>query len=190
MTREQFLTRIYGLKPNDEAGMASLAHDVVQDARESVRAAVELWQGSDRPLSVKAASLLGLIEDLAIAPLTEGPEPPSVEQSIWLLYTVTTAELGLRGKIVRIINRSLDDRRKASVPKGAGPIEAMPPLPRVCDEGYLQMRRLLNPAESQEQYHANANAFFALPEAQKDAEIRKARASPTWTQLVRTARER
>ena len=62
-------------------------------------------------------------------------------------------------------------------------MEEAPAARRVCDEAYLQLRRLLNPRESVERYHLNASAFLQLSTEEKENEIRKARKSRMFSEL-------
>jgi len=186
MTREQFLDRFYRLSDADQVGITALAKQVMDDAREAARAAVEAWLTANNPgQEQKAASILSALEELAFVPLTEKGDPPDPQRRVWFLRMAGSSYLEPRAKIIAAINRMLDDKRKPPTRPGAGPpLEENPPIPRVCDEAYLAHRQLLNFAESREQYYQNAHAFLALPEDQKDAEIQNLKKSNTWKRLA------
>jgi hypothetical protein len=186
MTREQFLEQFARLPATDEMGLAALAKQVVDDAREAVRAAVELW-ATNPAQAQKAASLLVAVDELAFVPLTERGDPADARQRVWLLRTSGKCQQEFRGKLVGMINRMLDDRRVPPArPMPGPPLEERPSLPRVCDEAYLAHRRLLNYTEDSQQFAAEESAFLALPEAKRDEEILHLRRSNTWSKLSAT----
>jgi hypothetical protein len=78
----------------------------------------------------------------------------------------------------------MEDRRQAPPQQADAAMEEQPPPIRVCDEAYLQLRRLLNIEEGDPQYFLNARAFLNLGNAEKDAEIHRARKSRGWSRLV------
>jgi hypothetical protein len=183
MTREQFLERLVRLSATDEPGLSQLAKQVLDDAREAVRAAVDLWSGNPAQ-SQKAAALLLELEELAFVPLTERPDPADARQRVWLLRTANKSHLEFRSKLIAMINRMMDDRRKpAPRPMPGPPLEEGGSIPRVCDEAYLAHRRLLNFAETPDEYYLNERAFLDLPEAKRDEEIRNLRKTNSWSRL-------
>jgi hypothetical protein len=185
MTREQFLEQFSRLSAHDPMGVTALAKQVMDDARQAVRTAVEVWLGANPGQAQKAAALLAELEELTFVPLTERGDPMEAERRVWLLRTAGNSQLGMRAKYIALINRMFDDRRQPVAPRIPGPpMEENPPMPRVCDEAYLAHRQLLNFAESREQYYANERAFLALPEAKRDEEIRNLRKSNTWSRLT------
>lgn len=185
MTREQFLERFSRLSASDSVGLTALARQVTDDAREPLRTAVDVWTRGDPGQAQKAASILAEVDELAFVPLTERGDPTDAAHRVWLLRMAGMSQMDLRAKFIALINRMLDDRRlPPAKPIPGPPREENPPMPRVCDEAYLAHRQLLNFAESREQYYLNAREFLALPEAQRDEEIRNLRRTNTWTRLT------
>lgn len=184
MTRHNFLERLSKLSPEDSAGLTALAQDVVREAREAVDTAVQAWQQGDEATSRKAMLVLAEVEDLALVPLIDAGPARTVEQVMWSERTVGAGLAELQRRALRWIDNLLMDKRRAPVRKSVPPLEEQPPPVRVCDEAYLQMRRLLNVEEGKEKYFTNARAFLFLSDAQKDAEIQKARHSRAWTQFT------
>jgi hypothetical protein len=178
MTREQFLGTFTKLAPTDEAGLNALARQMLDDARDSVRATVELW-ATNPAQSQKAQTILTALEELAFVPLTERGDPADARQRVWLLRTADHSHLEF--------NRMLDDRRRPAPRPMSGPkLEEGGAIPRVCDEAYLAHRRLLNFAETSDQFASSENAFLAMPEAKRDEEIKHLRQSNTWRALSAT----
>jgi len=187
MTREDFLEKFGQLALTDELGASALAREVVDDARAPVRAAVEQWV-TNPAQAAKARTVLGELEELAFVPLTERGDPADPRQRVWLLRTAGRSHSEFRAKLVAMITRMLEDRRRPA-PRPSSetkPEESTAPsaIPRVCDEAYLAHRQLLNFAESTEDYAATENAFLALPEAKRDEEIQRLKQSRTWRNLV------
>jgi hypothetical protein len=185
MTREQFLERFLRLPNTDQVGITALAKQVMDDAREAVRAAVELWSGVNPNHEQKAASILSELDELAFVPLTEHGDPPDPRHRVWFLRLAGNSYMQPRAKLIAVINRMLDDRRIPPVQPMAGPpLEENPPPLRVCDEAYLVHRQLLNFSESREQFYQNAHQFQSLSESEKDAEIQNLKKSNTWKRLT------
>ena len=186
MTREQFLGTFTPLAPNDEGGLNALARQMLDDARDSVRAAVELW-ATNSAQAQKAQTILTALEELAFVPLTERGDPADARQRVWLLRTADHSHMEFRAKLIAMINRMLDDRRRPAPRPMPGPkLEEGGTIPRVCDEAYLAHRRLLNFAETPDQFTASENAFLGMPEAKRDEEIKHLRQSNTWRALSTT----
>jgi len=103
---------------------------------------------------------------------------------VWALRTEGLQLAEMLRKIVKYFAAHLSDTRKVPASRGAGPTEEQPPVVRICDEAYLQLRRLVNLEESMDQYLLNSRAFLNLPEARKDEEIRKSRQSRAFTRFT------
>jgi hypothetical protein len=184
MTPEQLVEELRQLKPEDEPGLRDLARRVQDDARAPLRSVVRAWLTGEAQLSSNALLLLDELEELPIVPLLETPETASVERRVWVLRSVVAYEQELRDRMAAEIEGLMDDTTPVPVPQFPGPEPEEKPQPRrVCDEAYLQMRLLLNADPDPETHYLNADAFLDLPEAQRDAEIQKARTSRTWTQF-------
>ncbi len=157
----------------DEA--LALAAAILADAWKGARAAVEVWRGPEAKAAHNALVVLSQLGELAVAPLIEASSPRTGRERIWLLRTIAEAGIGLRAKIIARVEAALDDRELVHPPKPVGPCEEPPRPHRVCDEAYVQLRRLVGPAESEEDAVIQAWLFLKLDEAAKDAEIAKAR---------------
>lgn len=180
---QDLLLRLNAIDPTQEAQISGLAKEVENSARQPVREAVEVWKlGGDR--GAKAIELLSRLDELSIVPLLEAPGPLPPEQQVWALRTVTANLILFHNRAAQMVEGLLDDRRPVPMPPSRRPIEEPPPPRRICDEAYLAMRRLLNPAENREQYTLNADAFRHLTEAERDAEIQKARGMGVWTEWI------
>lgn len=183
MTGDEIAAELRRLDFRDQAGIDRLARLVVDQTRTSLRSVVTLASGPDQALAQKARSLLSNVDDLAIVPLLEGPEPSDPFARVWQMNTVMSAQLELRDRVVAKLDSMLTD--KTSIPwQTIEPIEGVPQPSRVCDEAYLMVRRLLNTKEGKMQFLHESEAFLSLSDKAKDAEILKAKKSRAWTNLV------
>ena len=180
MTGDEFYTHLVQLGPNDDEGLTALTQKVLEDSRDAPNTAARLWKEGGR-FAPQARQVLGELEDVALVPVISQGDPAAVQEVVWALRTMGAQTAELERKIVKYIDAHLGDARKMPVRTDLGPMEEKPPVVRVCDEAYLQMRRLLNVEESTQQYLANSRAFLNLPEDQKNEEIHKAKESRAWT---------
>lgn len=186
MTQDQFNARIRPLNDKMLRELTALTGDIRKEANEPIHAAVSLALGRDPKRAPMAKYVLADLGELAVAELLEAPtdmSPPF--EKAWLCQTVVNAELQLRAAIARHLDKMLEI--KAVVPPvdaGMSMEEILPPT-RVCDDAYLQMRRLSNMSESAADNSLAERAFLNYPDARKDATIHQARQDKTWTQLLR-----
>ncbi len=185
MNRKELMDKLGQIDPTKDSEMNLLAEQVLRDARETSRSAVNVWLDlTNFEMSNRASDLLGLIEDVAVVPLMEVPSPPGSMQRVWMLQTLVAAELELRQKIVKKLDELMDDKNTVPIPFYVGSLEE-PPVPRrVCDEAYVLMRQMMNLSENREQYYLNVDNFLNLSEKEKDGEIDKTRKSRTWTRWI------
>src|SRR5258708_17091675 len=183
MTGDELTGELRRLDPNNRMNLDHLARAVIEQSRSPIRAVLDLAGSSDQALSKKARSLLSNVDDLAIVPLLDAPEPSDPFVRIWQLNTVMSAQLELRDKVVAKLDSMLAD--KTPIPwRTIKHAEVAPRSSRVCDEAYLMMRRLLNTTEGKNQFVYDRKAFLALSEKERDTEILKSKKSRTWTNLV------
>lgn len=170
--------------PADARAERELAERISQNAREEVRAVVELTVDPDARVSQHARSLVFELEDLAIVPLLEAAPGLAADPRVQAVTTAADAELALRARLIAAIDAMLDDRTPLAPPSTRAAVEVPPPERRVCDAGYLLMRRVVHFGEDELERVVAADAFLDLPEAQRDAAIAEARRTGTWQRLV------
>ncbi|HVN07116.1 MAG TPA: hypothetical protein VMT86_22010 [Bryobacteraceae bacterium] len=174
--------RLAQIAPGDDQGLDALAQEAIEDARAAPDIAVKLWKEAG-PYAPQAKLVLSRLEDVSLVPLSAKGDPAAAAEVVWAMRTEGLHLAELARKIVKYFEAHLADTRKMPARSDLGPVEEKPPAVRVCDEAYLQMRRLLNLEESTDQYLQNSRTFLSLPEAQKDDEIQKARKSRAWTRF-------
>jgi len=179
MTEDELIESLRNLDPDNRPAMDAFVKKVVRESRAPARIAVANLSASDPKVAAAAVALTVYLKDIAIVPLLEAPEPAAADDRVSRIETVVDAQVELREKITARLTKMLDD--KAPVPINTDRrAEVAPPPRRVCDDAYVLLRRLLNPAEGEEEQLFTAKAFLLLPDDRKDAEILKAR-SGIWT---------
>ena len=127
-----------------------------------------------------ASELLNELGDIAIIPLLEaGPDLIEIQRANLILMT-GNAQIEVRKKIVTSIVPLLEDKEKIPYEISLDNVEEEPPIRRVCDEAYLQLRRLLNTTESEESYLINKSIYLHLDFNERDKEIADTKASGKW----------
>jgi len=184
MTRAEFLERLSNLNAEDTTGLTELALDLIREEREIPEAAVKMFKQGNPDTSKKAMVTLGEIEEFGIIPLLDLTADLPPVRALWALRTEGASLVHLQRQVVRSFDKAMEDRRQAPPQQADAAMEEQPPPIRVCDEAYLQLRRLLNIEEGDPQYFLNARAFLNLGNAEKDAEIHRARKSRGWSRLV------
>jgi len=182
MTSEEVVAALRSADASQDDVLDKLSRKLTEQAREPVRAVVELASEGDPKTFSKAAQVLSGIGDLAVVPLLEGPDPKAVPVKLWTIRTALTAHLEERHKIVARLDAMLADKTVIHW-STVGPTERAPQPSRVCDEAYLLMRKLLNVGEGRTASVNERSAFLGLSDQAKDAEIAKAKHSRVWTTL-------
>ena len=182
MTADEVVAALRNAGATQDEALDDLSRKLTEQCREPIQAVVKLASEGDPNTFGKAAQVLSNLGDLAVVPLLEGPEPKEAPVRLWSARTVLAAVLEDRHKLVARLDAMLADKTEIQWSK-VGPVEGSPRPSRVCDEAYLMMRRLLNVAEGRTAYLHERNAFLALSDAAKDAEISKAQHSRAWTNL-------
>lgn len=184
MNAQELTSRLRGADPQEPSELYELARELSKEGHEPARVAIQLWLGPDSALSAKARTLLDALEDLALVPLSKvRTEQPPVLELLWWMQNVTSVEVGLRRQIGRQLRGLLEN--KAPIPKRPRlePVEETDPARRVCDEAYLHLRQLVHLDETQEDYLQNRRTFLHLPDALKDAEIKKVQQGKQWAAI-------
>jgi len=185
MDREQqFIIALRDLENKQQPEQDAFAAREVAEARLTGRVAARLWAKGEPVVAQQAFSFLLDIEELAIAPVLEGPlrdEPTAVSQAMALL---TTEEVKLRARIVKQVDKWLDDKRPVPQKPSPLPREGQVHERRVCDEAYIAMRRLVHFGEGELRLLVDRDRFYELSEAKRDSAIKAARATNSWRVVV------
>ena len=167
------------LGPNDDKGFTALARSIAAKSDGDVRELIAVLHGKNEAEARKAAAVLLELRQLAFAALADSVKKDDPSQAVWDAQVLGDILLDSRGRLIAVLDAMFEDKRDHPMPEFKGLEEKHPPR-RVCDEAYLLERRLLFSNEAEDQAHANARAFLALPPAERDKEIAKARATRTF----------
>jgi hypothetical protein len=184
MDQREFITRLRRIDPENGGQIVRLAHELRHAAQDPIEAAAAEWKGTDPTMSRKARRFLSEMNELAIGPLADSPAPATPSQRVWLAQTVVAADLELRGRVAGRLFYLLDDRTQLPLAPRPPDIEGQPIPRRVCDEVYIELRRLLNSSEAESAYYESVDRFLMLTNAERDAAIADARRTPpVWTRF-------
>lgn len=176
--------RLQQLNTDREAEVTGFARSLAQTSRQAAQELVRLWASGSAEQSKKAVEVLSRMEETSVAPLIGHAGPAAPAQDVWMIRTAVQNEIDLRLKVVRRIDRLLEDRRGVPRPAPSRPVESVPPTRRVCDDAYLLVDHLLDPSISAVARAGKADQFLAMTDQQRDAEIHQLRASRTWKRLL------
>lgn len=181
MTRDELIENIKELDVEDTEAIDVLAEQISLESRQLTRNLVESWNEGPEPISIKAGALYARLDELSISPLL-GITYLSNEKIAVRAMSLVDAQLTARHKIVAHLVSLLDDERVLDVPdpSTSRPVEEHPPEQRIRDVAYLELRRLLHYAESEDAFVENAAIYLDLDFEDRDEEIELARASENW----------
>ena len=165
-------------------------HDAIrrlEDAARSVpREAVKLWVAGVEPRATAAFVVVDGLADLSIVPLAEAELPKDPASIPRYMAMLTEPEAALRRRVAQRLEQLLDDHRPVPARRRAGPAsEEREPALRVCDHAYLAIRSLANVLSADDETEAGSrHVFTGLPEAARDAEIRRAHTTGDWRHRI------
>jgi hypothetical protein len=178
------IRELRALDVDDPHALDRLVERIRAESLKAPKEAVSLWLTGDESDSERASDMISELEELVLTPLLHVCGESEPIQQIHIMAMAVDIQLALREKMVVRLDRLLDDRTPLPEPELPESIEEEPFQVRVCDEAYLLMRKLLKFSENEVNYELNSDEFMDLSEEEKDAEIRKARTSETWTSWV------
>jgi hypothetical protein len=170
--------RLYNTGEIDD--LEKLGNEIIKRSRKEVEDIIRIWVEDEEGLMEDASELLNELGDIAIIPLLEaGPDLIEIQRANLILMT-GNAQIEVRKKIVTSIVPLLEDKEKIPYEISLDNVEEEPPIRRVCDEAYLQLRRLLNTTESEKSYLINKSIYLHLDFNERDKEIADTKASGKW----------
>jgi hypothetical protein len=174
---------------NSDEAQEALAAELLEQAREPGNALVAFWQGSNPDLSEDAFAVLTELSESGIEPLLARESELEADDRVQALRLATEAEIALRQRILAVLDRMLDDRRPLTARPELSPMESAEPSMRVCDEAYIQIRKLVHFGEDELYAIVDADAYLDLPDEGRNEVIEKARRTETWNRLDLEASE-
>ena len=178
------IRELRALDMDDPNALDRLVERIRTESLKTPKEVVSLWLTGEESDSERASDMISELEELVLTPLFHVWEKSEPLQQIHIMAMALDIQLTLREKMVARLDRLLDDRTHLPESELPESIEEEPFQVRICDEAYLLMRRLLKFSENEVNYELNSEEFLNLSDEEKDAEIRKARTSKTWTSWV------
>jgi len=177
---EQFIDQLSDLAGQPQSVQDAFAAKHKSDARFAGQAAVRAWASRDEKLAEQAFAFLVDVDELSIQPLLEGPLPDSAMNNAMAMRLLVSRESQLRKRLVERLELWLDDKRPVPQPRLPRGIEEQTPEHRVCDEAYVAMRRVVHFSDDEVRQLVDENRLYHLPDALRDEQIHKARATRSW----------
>ena len=172
------------IKLTDNKKMDSLSKDISEESRKDAVELVKILHSDKEEESQKAAMVLMSIGDLAFNPLLESLDTKNEDNFVWETDVLVSVILNNRNKMTSVLNSMLLDKRKLNDPEPQALMEEQPVPRRVCDEGYLMLRRLTAFKETEEELMINEKLFLNMTDDQKDKEIERIKSSKEWISLI------
>jgi len=185
MIKQEIAYKLRNLDFDRAEDFDALAEAISIRSREEVNLIVEFWLMNDENLSDKSATLLAYLGDVAIVPLLDAGLAPIATQRAQSIIMLGNAQINVRKRIATQLVKLFDDKEIIPETVTISPrIEGGHPVRRVCDEAYLQLRRLLNTMESEDVYLQNASIYLELSFEERDEEIANVRLSGLWARWM------
>ncbi|HQJ46253.1 MAG TPA: hypothetical protein PK195_06400, partial [Ignavibacteriaceae bacterium] len=159
------------IKLTDNKKMDSLSKDISEESRKDAVELVKILHSGKEEEAQKAAMVLLSIGDLAFNPLLESLDTKNADNFVWEADVLISVYLNNRNKITSVLNSMLLDKRKLNDSEPQALMEEQPVPRRICDEGYLMLRRLTAFKETEEDLMINEKIFLNMTDDQKDKEI-------------------
>lgn len=180
MTREAFEQQLAQLNAQDERGITSLVADYLKDVDEGLTGLVRLAEAGE-PVGPKARAILDRLGETIAKPLSREIESKEAPET-WMLFSLAKAVTAAEEVVTARLKAALSDARRIEPPSTPDIEEQEPPF-RVCDEAYLALRRIAT-SESSLHLTLESRRFLALPDEQKNDEIRNYIKTGTFTRFA------
>jgi hypothetical protein len=177
---EQFIDALKGLEGVQQPVQDAFVEQQKSKARLAGRAAVRAWVTGDEKLAEQAFSFLVDLDELSIQPLLEGPLPDNPMNIAMAMRVLVARESTIRKRVVERLEQWLDDKRLVPQPRLPPGTEEQVGEHRVCDEAYVAMRRVVHFSDDDVKQLVDENVLYNLPDALRDEQILKARATRSW----------
>ncbi|MDT3697565.1 MAG: hypothetical protein ROY99_14370 [Ignavibacterium sp.] len=172
------------IKLQDNKKIDTLSKVISEESRKDAVELVKILHSDKEEEAQKAAMVLLSIGDLAFTPLMESLDTKNADNFVWETDVLVSVILNNRNKITSVINSMLLDKRKLDDTEPQALMEELPIPRRVCDEGYLMLRRLTAFKETEEDLMMNERLFLNMTDDQKDKEIERIKSSKEWISLI------
>jgi hypothetical protein len=171
-----------------EGEAENAAAELLAEARQDPRAVVEFCLSSNQALAAAAQNLLLNLEETIIVPAIEA-KPVIPDDRVWLAQAAVEAELSLRKRLAEHLKSLLDDGTLLPPRQKGRHVEQSEPPVRVCDQAYLELRRLLNLEESRRSQILEADRYLELTFEERNPHIQRLKTTQQWSNLLEEGEE-
>ena len=180
MNTKEIIEKLQSLDADNISSFDDLANEIIHRAREETKRIVRIWIEDEEELMEEASVLLSKLGTVALFPLIDAGFAPMEIQRAHQMDMIVKAQIETRERIVSFLVPLLEDQEKIVEDTPESVMEGDPPIKRVCDEAYIQLRKLLNTTETEDSYLLNESIYLQLDFEERDEEIMAAKISGTW----------
>lgn len=181
----EFLRGLMNIPAGDDEKLERVGRALLAESRENGQRAVALWRSAGAEVADRMRGVLVEMAEQTILPLLKAVPMQEPRDTVWLLRRATEQFLDLRTAVRDRLIGLLDDHTLVPLAPRRGPSEVDPPPVRICDEAYLQLRRILNLGESVEDKVVNSDVFLSqLDFAERSIEIERFKKSGEFRNFV------
>jgi hypothetical protein len=176
------------------AELAPLGTTFQEAARVAPAAVLDLYLGTDAFAAARAKEVLSNLDGVAVVPILESNhEVPNADVRAWLARQAVTSTQALRKKVVRYLERMLDDEAPIWIPRHRALVsDLLYRESRVRDLAYLLLQDVQHPElrimdEFEARGGTHHDIFLGADPDFRDAEIARARATGDWGRKITRA---
>jgi hypothetical protein len=160
-----------------------ISSEVAANSKKDINELLRILHSGNKEEAAKASYILLSVEDLPQTPLLDNLNQGDPSDYAWEIETSVTMHLNCRNKVLKIINSMLLDKRIIEGPQLYGNPEEKPPVMRLCDKGYILLRRITSVKEDRESLVQNERIFLQEEFNFRDKEIERIKSSDEWISL-------
>jgi len=180
---QSLIDTLRAIPKDDFDRLETLADSIRIRGYDEARTVTSLAMGSDPVLAQKALLVLINLGELAMVPQADSLEARNADAYAKGFTRLTDWHLGAKGRIAAILVKALDDKRPLPPPQLVGAVEGRVRLKRVCDQAYIQLRKLLATEENDTEISLQEKFLLDLPEEKRDFEISKFKQGKSFSNL-------
>ena len=169
--QDRLAERVMAVDQGKEGALEALGANLLLESRENPRAIVRLLSTNDSVLVDRARDLVFMMGETIVEPIIEAAPKTGFADRIWLATVAVRAELVLRRELAASLEGMLAEKAVLPRPEPQGLVEQEPPEVRVCDEAYLQLRKLMHVSEGVGEGVLNADRFLQFDFPRRDREL-------------------
>jgi hypothetical protein len=176
--------RLKAMSRDKRDRLDAFTHEIRQRSLGQVTDLIQIWMTGDTNMVWKSAYILARLGSVVIDPLLETGTPRDPQRHAWRMKRLTRLQLERRDAIIDEFFKQLDNQTLIPSPVVTTHVEDPVVDQRICDLAYLQLRRLLNTAETLDEQLETAHIYNRLEPEQRDQMINAFKKQGVWMNLI------